>query len=160
MHLKRITRHLILLFLTMAWFAPPVKAAYISYVQSINFGQIVASPFGDIIEIHAKAGPAAPTIFTAGNSHVTGGASGIIRVYSDIPGQMISLVYPVSVALQAGGAADMTLDGIDARSKNSATSTAVQEIDFDVGGLLHINPGQVSQVYSATMTVTVNIINP
>ena len=99
-------------------------------------------------------------VFSGGNSYINGGFSGIIRVYSDIPGQMISLVYPVSILLQAGGASDMILDGIDARSKIFATSTAVEEIDFDVGGLLHIGSGQKSQNYSATMTVTVNIINP
>ncbi|MBU1194306.1 MAG: DUF4402 domain-containing protein [Proteobacteria bacterium] len=135
-------------------------SASISFIQPISFGNIIASPFGEIIEINAKTGPATPTVFSAGNSYVNGGFSGIIRVYSDIPGQMISLIYPVSIVLQASGANNMTLDGIDARSKIFATSTAVGEIDFDVGGLLHINSGQVSQNYTATMTVTVNIINP
>jgi len=136
------------------------EPAHVSFIQPVNFGRIVADPVGEIIEINAKTGPAVPVVFTAGDSHVTGGFSGIIRIYADIPGQMISLVYPVSIDLQAAGAANMTLDGIDARSKNSATSTIAGEIDFDVGGLLHINTGQASQVYSATMTVTVNIINP
>lgn len=138
----------------------PVFPAHISFTQPISFGVIVASPYGEIIEINARNGPATPIVFTAGNSYVTGGFSGIIRVFSDIPGQMISLVYPASIVLTAPGAADMTLDGIDARSKIFATSSAVEEIDFNVGGLLHINNGQKSQNYSATMTVTVNIINP
>ena len=135
-------------------------SASASLIRPISFGNIIAGPFGEIIEINAKNGPAAPVVFTAGNSYIEGGFSGIIRVYSDIPGQMVSVVYPVSIVLQAAGAADMILDGIDARSKIFATSTAVEEIDFDVGGLLHISSGQKSQNYTAALIVTVNIINP
>ncbi|MDA8134414.1 MAG: DUF4402 domain-containing protein [Desulfobacteraceae bacterium] len=135
-------------------------SAGVSLIRPLSFGNIIASPFGEIIEINAKTGPAVPVVFTAGNSQIAGGFSGIIRVSSDIPGQMINVVYPVSVLLQAAGAADMVLDGIDARSKIFATSTAVEEIDFDVGGLLHINSGQKSQNYTATLIVTVDIINP
>ena len=135
-------------------------SAGVSLIRPLSFGNIIASPFGEIIEINAKTGPAVPVVFTAGNSQIEGGFSGIIRVSSDIPGQMINVVYPVSIVLQAAGAADMVLDGIDARSKIFAVSTAVEEIDFDVGGLLHVNSGQKSQNYTATLIVTVDIINP
>ena len=129
-------------------------------VQSISFGNIIADPAGETIEINAYAGPAAPVVLTSGNTIVKGGFSGIIRIYSDIPGQAITLYYPASVAMKASGAGDMTLDGIDARSRTFATSTATGNIDFDVGGLLHIGRGQEGRNYSATMTVTVDIINP
>ncbi len=161
MHILSLTYRFLLLSLFFIILSEnTVFPADVIFIQSIDFGNIVASPHGETIEIDAKNGPAQPVVLTSGNSYIQGGFSGIIRVSSDIPGQMISLSYPVAVSLTAAGAADMTLDGIAARSRIFATSTSIEEIDFDIGGLLHINSGQKSQNYSATMTVTVDIINP
>ena len=68
-------------------------------------------------------------------------------------------VYPVSFTMTQG-ASTMTVDGVMARSQFFATSTAVGDIQFHVGGLLHINLGQSSHTYSGSMTVTVDIVNP
>lgn len=133
--------------------------AFISSVESISFGTIIADPLGDVVEIDASSGPTVPILLTAGNAIVTGGSSGRITVFSDIPGQMISLVYPASFTISQGGST-MTVDGIMARSQFFATSTAVGDIHFYVGGLLHVNLGQSSHTYSGAMTVTVDIVNP
>lgn len=154
------TLRLGLIFFLFLCFNPEAsKGAFISSVEPISFGTIIADPLGDVIEIDASSGPAVPILLTAGNAIVTGGTSGRISVYSDIPGQMISLVYPVSFTITQG-ANTMTIDGIMARSQFFATSTAVGDIHFYVGGLLHVNFGQSSHAYSGTMTVTVDIVNP
>lgn len=161
MNCKRIICKISIMSLLLVFVInPPVYPAAITFKQPISFGTIIASPSGETIEIDARNGPAAPVVFTSNHSIVFGGTSGIIRVFSDIPGQMISIVYPASVTLSAAGASDMILDGMNDRSKIFATSTAVGEIDFDVGGLLHINGGQISHSYSTTITITVDIINP
>ncbi|MBF0204168.1 MAG: DUF4402 domain-containing protein [Desulfamplus sp.] len=148
----------ILCFCLNAGFA---KAADVSLIRPISFGAIVVDPAGEIIEIDASGGPALPRVFTSGNSYVNGGFSGIIRVVSDISGQVITLDYPVSFALQASGSPDLVLDGIAARSTHSpVTSDAVGHIDFNIGGLLHINSGQSSKNFSGTMTINIDIVNP
>lgn len=133
--------------------------AFVSDVYPMSFGSIIADPLGDVVEIDASSGAAVPTVLTAGNAILTGGYSGRIRVYSDIPGQMISLVYPGSIVL-SNGANTMTINGIMARSQFAATTTAIGSYDFYIGGLLFVALGQATNVYSGTMTVTVNIVNP
>lgn len=131
--------------------------------RPISFGAIIASPFGDVIEIDARNGPATPFVATGGYSQVDGnGFSGIVRIISDVSGQTINLVYPNSLTLTANGVPDtMTLDSIDTRSETTAVASSVGEtFDFDVGGRLHIGANQRMQQYSVTMTVTVNVINP
>ena len=140
-----------------------VFSASATVEQEIAFGTIIADPAGDVIEIDARFGPAQPVVLTNGFSLLDGkGHSGLIRVSSDIPGQMITLDYPASVVLTMGTSpSTMTIDSINIRSKESATSrVAGEEIDFDIGGILHMNGGQTPQIYKATITITVNVFNP
>lgn len=152
-----------MLFLILI-FNNKVYPANVTFIDSLNFGNIIANPYGETIEIDATKGPTTTlTIISSGFSHIiTNGSSGIIRIYSDIPGQTISLDYPATMLLKTAGGEDIIIDGISERSKTSATSSSVGDIDFDIGGLMHINPGQIGAdtVYSGTITVIVNISNP
>ena len=134
-------------------------SASIQNIQNMNFGTIIADPSGDVIEINAAGGTATPVLLSTGNAIVTGGTSGRITIYSDLPNQTITLDYPLSFTLSQG-ASTMTVDGILARSQFFATSAAVGDIHFHIGGLLHINAGQGTNPYSGTMNVTVTIVNP
>lgn len=134
-------------------------SASIQNIQNMNFGTIIADPSGDVIEINAAGGAATPVLLSTGNAIITGGTSGRITIYSDLPNQTINIDYPASFTLSQG-ASTMTVDGILARSQFTATSTAVGDIHFYIGGLLHINSGQGTNPYSGTMTVTVTILGP
>ncbi len=158
-HFKIFFNFISLLMLSNALITSNLSAANVSNILPISFGTIIADPFGDIIEIDASAGFSTPHMLTAGNTIGTNGNSGRITVFSDIPGQIISLVYPVTVTLTNGGDT-ITIDGIQARSDFLAVSAVMGEIDFHMGGLLHIDPGQAENNYSGTITVTVNITNP
>lgn len=152
-----------LLFITLSF--ESVFSAHVTSSQAISFGSIIASHTGDVIEIDARFGPANPFVLTSGYSHLEGdGYSGVIRVFSDIAGQTISLTYPASVLLEeppGPSSETMLLDAIDIRSKTSAVSTtAGEEIEFNIGGRLHINSGQNGDLYTGTMSVTVDIYNP
>ena len=148
------------LFATLCCHASgPAYAASISGVQPISFGIIIIDSTNATVEINAINAAAAPRIAGGGLAHVSGGASGLVQVISDIPGQFIILTYPGSVILE-NGADSMTLDGITSRSKQSAVSASVGPIDFHVGGLLHVGGGQASNNYSGSMTVNVTINNP
>ena len=148
------------LFATLCCHASgPACAASISVEQPISFGTIIIDSTNVTVEINAINAAATPRIAGGGLAHVSGGASGLVQVISDIPGQFIILTYPGSVILE-NGAYSMTLDGITSRSKQSAVSTSVGPIDFHVGGLLHVGGGQTSNNYSGSMTVNVTINNP
>lgn len=134
-------------------------AASVSMVQPISFGTIIVASSNVTVEINAINAAAAPHIASGGLAQVSDGASGLVQVFSDTPGQSIILTYPDSILLTNGGSA-MTLNGIASRSKQSAVSTSVGPINFNVGGLLHIDGGQASANYSGTMTVNVTINNP
>lgn len=146
-------------------FFDSVFSAQVTYSKAINFGSIITSHMGDVIEIDARYGPAIPFVLTSGYTHLEGdGFSGVIRVLSDIRGQTIILTYPASVILEeppGPSSKTMILDAIDIRSKTSAVSTtAEEEIEFNIGGRLHINSGQNGDLYTGTMDVTVDVYNP
>ena len=139
-------------------------AADVILTQPMSFGNIIVAPGGDGVDINAKYGPAKPVSLSRMGSHLDGsGYSGLIRVLSDRAGQTITLVYPVSILLKGMDSPldTMLLDTILLKSKNYAISTkAGEEIDFDIGGRLHIKSDQHGQAYTGTMPVTVNIFNP
>ena len=128
----------------------------------LSFGNIIADPAGEIIEIDASGGPSVPTVFTSGNSRIiNGGASGRITVDADMANQTITLEFPPSVPLKSAGNPDMILDGIAARSTSSPITTSTPgPVDFHIGGLLHITAGQPGAAYSGTIQVTVTVNNP
>ncbi|WP_321492146.1 DUF4402 domain-containing protein [uncultured Desulfobacter sp.] len=135
-------------------------AADITFARNISFGTIIADLHGEIIEIDALNGSGKPISYTSGGAYIDGGYCGLIRIFSDKPGQTIQITYPVSVMLKASDGSKMTLSGISARSKTVAVSTAVGDIDFNFGGLLHLKGGQSSQSYSGNITISINIIDP
>lgn len=137
-------------------------SASVTVIRPMSFGAIVASPTGDVIEIDARLGPDEDLrVLTPTNAIVRGGYSGIVRVVSDIAGQMINVIYPESVALTTDGFPDMMIDGIGSRSKTFAGSVTDEEvIDFHIGGLLHIVNVQNNAYYSGEMTLEVDVINP
>ena len=133
--------------------------ASVGLVQPISFGNIIASPTGDTVEINARSGPATPAVVTFGNTIVSGGQSGLIRVVADMAGQTITFLYPATVTL-SGGSDTMTLDGIAARSMEVQVSPGAGDVDFHMGGLLHIGVGQDGASYTGTITIDINVINP
>jgi|GEM_PF-1231041 len=137
-----------------------VRADSVNLIHPLSFGTVVVDPAGESIEIDASVGTSLPRVFTSGRSYITGGNSGLISVYSDTPGQMITVDYPPSVNLESGGSADLILDGISERSTFSAVSSSIGPIDFHIGGLLHINSGQPTRNFSGTMTITITVTNP
>ena len=144
--------------------APLAFPADLTVTREISFGSITACPSGDIIEINAKSGPDEElAVLTKGCSIIDGGHSGAFRVTSDMAGQNINITYPDSVSLQAAGSAHtLKLDSMNILSKGSAVSTAADEnLDFYVGGRLHIESGQPGDAYySGTITIVIDIINP
>lgn len=128
--------------------------------QAMSFGNIVADPAGDMIEINAKNGPTTPNVSGTGRSNVSGGFSGIVRVTTYMAGQVISIEYPGSIFLTADGAKNMLLSDIDQMSEDYAVSTGAEQIDFHIGGILHLNPGQQTQNYSGNIKIIINISNP
>ncbi len=138
---------------------PVTQAATISGTTPISFGTIIVESDDITIEIDARNGAASPHIGSGGLGYVSGGSSGTVTVNSDIPGQFIILSYPNSVQLKFG-INTMTLDGITSRSQQNATSNAVGDINFYIGGLLHVSGGQVGNTYSENITVLVTVNNP
>ena len=144
----------ILLFWGEAW------AGSIIGVQNISFGTIVADAKGDVIEINAALGPAVPHVYSSGNSLVNGGNSGLIRVATDVPGELITLIFPATVPVNGGGATHI----ISALALKSTPSPVVGSgsgtIDFHLGGLLQIKTGQPDNAYGFDILVTVQFDNP
>lgn len=147
----------------MFFYAWPVLAADVHVIRAMSFGDIVASPTGDVIAIDARFGPDEDlAVLTPGPAIVSGGGSGLVRVVSDTAGQTINITYPESVSLKAVGYPDMVIDHISSRSKSFAVSiTDGETIDFNIGGLLHISGVQAgTALYVETITIEVDVINP
>jgi len=145
------------------FYAHPVFPADLFVIRAMSFGDIVASPSGDVIEIDARNGPDEDlAVLTPGPAIVEGGYSGLVRVVSDTAGQTINITYPASVRLKADGYPDMVIDHMSSRSKVIAVSiTDGESIDFNIGGLLHINGVQAGTAfYVETITIDVDVINP
>ncbi len=137
-----------------------VSAGNVSSVVPMSFGNIVTPPSGDQIEINASAGVALPRVYGSGASFINGGNSGLIRVFSDTPGETITLIYPVSVGVNGGGATH-TIGQFALRSTASPViSNGVGFLDFHIGGLLHIKSGQPDNSYNFDITITVQFDNP
>jgi len=149
-------------FFFLPLFEKPGFPASISVIRTMSFGEIIASPSGDVIVIDARFGTdEEPAVLSRSSAIVKGGHSGIIRVVSDTAGQTINITYPPSISLKADGYPDMVIDGIGFRSKALAVSIIDGEvIDFGIGGLLHIVNVQGNAFYSETITIDVDIINP
>jgi hypothetical protein len=135
-------------------------AGSILSVQPISFGNIVSDPSGDLIEINASAGAAAPRVYGDGRSYINGGNSGLIRIKSDTAGETITLFFPGSVS-EAGGKAAHTVEGLATRSMaGPVIGDGTQTLDFHIGGLLCIEPGQTDGNFQFDITVTVQFDNP
>ena len=148
------------LLLLLTWDRQAVWAGSILAVQPISFGNIVSDPSGDLIEIDASAGVAVPRVYGSGRSFINGGNSGLIRVFSDTPGETITLIFPASVPVRGGGATH-TLSGFSTRTTPSpVVSSGVGIMEFHLGGLLQINSGQPDNSYNFDITVTVQFDNP
>ncbi|MDD9303197.1 MAG: DUF4402 domain-containing protein [Desulfobacter sp.] len=129
-------------------------------VQPLYFGNIVNAPSGDQIEIDASTGPALPNVYGGGNSFINGGHSGLIRVFSDTPGETITLIFPASVGVR-GASASHTIDQFTLRSTASpVVSSGVGILDFHIGALLHINSGQPDNNYNFDINITIQFDNP
>lgn len=159
---KICTRFVVCLFSTVfasSFFSVIAQAASISSTTPLSFGTIIVESDNITVEIDAIGGVASPRIGSGGLGHVNGGSSGLVTVNSDTPGQFIILTYPNSILLSSGGS-NMVLDGITSRSQQNATSSSAGDIDFHIGGLLHVSGGLAGSSYSGNMTVDVNVINP
>lgn len=164
MPISTIVNKIVLTFLSTIFFcSTPAFAAYVLTTQPINFGGILVSPIGALIEIDARSGVAKPSVLIDGKSILDGnGISGRIRIFADKSYQTITLIFPESVILQElpAGPATVTMDRMADRSMISETSTeAGQILDFHLGGRLRIGRGQ-SGNFEGTMTITINIHNP
>ncbi len=143
--------------------ATPAFSASIAVIRPMSFGEIISGPSGDVIGIDARFGPDEDlAVLTDGSSLVKGGYSGLVRVTSDMSGQTINVTYPDSFLLTADGFPDKIVDGMRFVSKTYAITTmAAEEIDFNIGGRLHIESGLTGNaLYSGTMTIDVDVINP
>ncbi|MCG8566043.1 MAG: hypothetical protein MI747_13275, partial [Desulfobacterales bacterium] len=110
----------------------------ISIIRPISFGHVIPSPQGDRIEIDASMGPAIPRNCGSGYALIQGGHSGLIRIYSTAPEKDILLLFPDKIKQAA-----CILEGIRKRSSFTPRKTPEQTwIDFHLGGLLRIQPGQ------------------
>lgn len=153
-----------ILFFLFLFHIHPCFSADVKDVRQISFGSIIACQSGDVVEINARNGPVdASGIVIKGCSVIDGGHSGAFCVTSDTEGQTINVIYPGSVTLKAlGYAKTVTMNSMNTLSTTRAVSTAADEdIDFYVGGRLHIESGYPqSAFYSGEMTITIDIINP
>ena len=162
---KQIFVWLFILFICLLFFdKKDTKAAHVTLHRDIYFGSIIAAPGITEIDINAQNGEAVSQVVTPGsNTLVKNGLSGLIRIYSDIPGQQISITYPaggVTLSDTATPPHTMTYTLIEPKSIDLITSTAKEELDFHIGGRLNITSGQAGASYSGTMTVIITIINP
>lgn len=143
--------------------AEPVFPGPNTVTRGMSFGDVVVSPSGDVIELDARFGPdEEASVLTNGNTIVKGGHSGAFTVVSDMAGQQINIIYPNSVTLTASPSSDtVTLTGMNVRSKTyDVSSRAGEEINFDIGGWLQIPSGQAGKLYSGTITVNIDFVNP
>jgi len=135
-------------------------AGSIIAVEAISFGNIVMDPDGDLIEIDASGGAASPHVYGSGRSFINGGNSGEIRVNSTTAGEVITLIFPGSVAV-SDGSATHTIEGFSARSTSTPViSDGSGLMAFDIGGLLRLEAGQADSSYDFDITVTVQFDNP
>ncbi len=135
-------------------------AGSIVAVQPMSFGTIIMDPAGDLIEIDASSGAATPHVYSSGRSYINGGNSGLIRVNSTTAGEVITLIFPASVAVNGGGATH-TLEAFPTRSTATPViSTGSGLMEFNIGGLLRLRSGQPDGSYSFDITVTVQFDNP
>lgn len=126
----------------------------------MSFGNIVMDPSGDLIEINAAAGPAVPHVYGSGRSFINGGNSGLIRVNSVTPGEIITLIFPATVPVNGGGATH-NLEGFSTRcTPTPVISTGAGIMEFHIGGLLRLKSAQPDNSYSFDITVTVQFDNP
>lgn len=136
-----------------------IKAASTVVVSNLNFGTIVAHPFGETIKIDASAGSAVPIAISGGSSITYGGSSAHLRFIPDMAGQNVRIFYPVSISLTSGGN-NMTINQFSSNSTNTFITTSTSPVDFYIGGVLQISSGQSGGNYSGTMNVIINVTNP
>lgn len=159
--MERVSRHILIFIIIFLCHGAGIGyAGSIVASQPISFGNIVADPRGDVIEIDASAGPALPRVYSSGNSMVSGGSSGLIRVATDTPGELITLSFPASVTVTGGGATHY-LNNLTVKSTYTpVVGSGVGTIDFHLGGLLHIKSGQPDNTYDFDILVTVQFDAP
>jgi len=157
---KAIRFPLYLVIALFLWCPPPCSAGSILSVQPISFGNIVHVPAGDLVEIDASEGTAVPRAYGSGQSLINSGNSGVIKIFSDTPGETITFIFPASVGVRGGGATHF-IDGFASRSTASpVVSTGVGTLNFHIGGLLHIQRGQPDSTFNFDISVTVQFDNP
>lgn len=143
----------------LSFFSAYAGAANFSALSNLNFGSIIASPYGDQILIDASSGPASPVVSSGGISTVSGGSSGRFALTPDQPGQTVNIDYP-PIILLSKGTDNMSVTSISVNSTPGFVTTGTSPVDINVGGMLTINNGQAQGTYSGSMTVNVEIINP
>ena len=147
------------LFWLFIFFAGPADSASLNVLSDLDFGTITSSPYGDLVQINASAGPSSPLIISGGASSVSGGGSAVLRFVPDQAGQRINIDYPVSFNLSSGSNT-MSISQITINSSTYFTTSDTSPINFYVGGVLEISNGQQPGAYSGNMTVTITINNP
>lgn len=126
----------------------------ITVVQPLAFGNILADPAGDHIQVDTTHGFLPYT--TEGASAVTGGSIGIIRITSGVgeDGRNVSMSYPANILMTFGGYS-MRVDQIIEHSTVNAV-TVLGDVDIYVGGRLEISREQRPGPYSGSITVIIN----
>jgi hypothetical protein len=146
-------------FFFIIFYASSALCADITKISDIDFGNITASPFGDIIQINALSGDSYPFVASGGYSSVSGGSWGTIRVEPDQPGQTVNINYPVSFVISKG-ADEMTVSQISINSTQNFITENTDPVDINIGGVLTIKNSQAAGNYSGSAVVNIIINNP
>lgn len=127
----------------------PIAAGAGATITTLSFGNIIADPSGDQITIDASAGgPALPHKSPDGKSIVSGGHNGLITISispEDLDGdiQLILTFESDNLGLICGGKTLSVTDFSSLSQTYKAISTP-GDVEFAIGGRLHILSGQSS----------------
>lgn len=158
---NRIIKGCQLVLTAFFFFLPPffAQGASFSVVRPLDFGHVIASPYGGQVTIDAASGSAIPVSTGGGWTQVTGGSSAQIRFTPDQPGQQAVMLYPSEVLLSSG-ANQVRITGAPVHSTQTLTAVDLTPQFLHVGGILQLGGGPASGGYSGTLTVTITVHNP
>jgi hypothetical protein len=141
--------------------APPAKGSATillpaSFVKlmDMDFGMLTVTTAGTAI-LDSNSG----NVTTTGGVTLVGGrphAAGFDAVSPTRNVVKITLPNRAIVLTRVGGTETMSLDTWTINGATTRNLTAHQEIQFQVGGTLHVNANQVEGVYLGTFDVTIN----
>jgi hypothetical protein len=122
--------------------------------MDMDFGMLTVTTAGTAI-LDSNSG----NVTTTGGVTLVGGrphAAGFDAVSPTRNVVKITLPNKAIVLTRVGGTETMSLDTWTINGATTRNLTAHQEIQFQVGGTLHVNANQVEGVYLGTFDVTIN----